>query len=240
MNLAALGSRIRERREARGLKQVDVANALQVSAQAVSKWERGENAPDISILLRLAAILGVTSDWLLADSPQEKDVFEATVLVSSVLGYAKKSQEIPLPELALWANGLLFSLTEAVLKFDGVPVKQLGDGLLCFFSGADHQSRAIEAAQQARRLSAEPLKICLAAGDIYLGNLGHPDYAQLDVLGDPVNTCFMLMGQLTATQQSAIYVAESEVMKSSNLPDSATSQQIQLAYTEKTFTIFGI
>lgn len=211
MNLAELGARIRGRREARGLKQSDVANALQISAQAVSKWERGENAPDISILLRLAAILGVTTDWLLAERPREKEVFEATVLVSSVLGYAKKSQELPLPELAIWANGLLFTLTETVLKFDGIPVKQLGDGLLCFFSGSEHQSRAIDAARQARRLASDPLKIALASGDIYLGNLGHPDYAQLDIVGEAVNIAFGLLGWLSSQQSSAVVMTESVV-----------------------------
>ncbi|MEZ6186165.1 MAG: helix-turn-helix transcriptional regulator [Planctomycetota bacterium] len=36
---------------AAGSSSAIVANALQISAQAVSKWERGENAPDISVLL---------------------------------------------------------------------------------------------------------------------------------------------------------------------------------------------
>lgn len=206
MNVEELGRRIRERRERRGLKQTDVANALQVSAQAVSKWERGENAPDISLLLRLSAILGVSVDWLLADHPKEKDVFEATVLVSSVLGYAKKSQELPLPELAIWANSLLFMLTETVLKHDGIPVKQLGDGLLCFFSGNDHQSRAIEASRKAVRLANEPLKIALASGEIYLGTIGHPDYSQLDVLGSAVNTAFCLLGWMGGMTRSGIFM----------------------------------
>ena len=65
MNLKQLGSRIREMRERRGLKQADIARALQISAQAVSKWERGDNAPDISLLLDLSRLLGVTTDWLL-------------------------------------------------------------------------------------------------------------------------------------------------------------------------------
>jgi transcriptional regulator with XRE-family HTH domain len=209
MNLQELGTRIRERRENRGLKQLDVANALQVSAQAVSKWERGENAPDISLLLRLAAILGVTTDWLLAEMPREKDVFAATVLVSSVLGYSRKSQELPLPELAIWANSLLFMLTETILKHDGIPVKQLGDGLLCFFSGSDHQARSIEAARKAVKLANEPLKIALASGQIYLGNIGHPDYSQLDVLGAPVNTAFCLLGWMGGMTRAGIFMPNS-------------------------------
>ncbi|NCQ28719.1 MAG: helix-turn-helix transcriptional regulator, partial [Armatimonadetes bacterium] len=42
MILNELAGRLRQQREKLGLKQLDVANALQVSPQAVSKWERGE------------------------------------------------------------------------------------------------------------------------------------------------------------------------------------------------------
>ncbi|MBI3970724.1 MAG: helix-turn-helix domain-containing protein [Chloroflexi bacterium] len=72
MNVAEVGGRIRQRREQVGLRQRDLAEALQLSAQAVSKWERGENAPDIGVLPDLARLLGISTDWLLAgfdDSP---------------------------------------------------------------------------------------------------------------------------------------------------------------------------
>jgi transcriptional regulator with XRE-family HTH domain len=76
--LEELGRRIRERREIRGLKQIDIANALQISAQAVSKWERGENAPDITVVGSLARILGVTTDWILGCQDAPGDDFEAS------------------------------------------------------------------------------------------------------------------------------------------------------------------
>ncbi|MFC1735863.1 helix-turn-helix domain-containing protein, partial [Candidatus Hydrogenedentota bacterium] len=57
MLLEELGNRIRSQRKKRGLKQRDVANALQISPQAVSKWERGENAPDVGMLSSLARLL---------------------------------------------------------------------------------------------------------------------------------------------------------------------------------------
>ncbi len=83
--LQDLAGRIRLQREKRGLKQNDIAHALQVSAQAVSKWERGENAPDIILLVPLAKLLGVSVDWLLGSyAARDLDVFDATVLVSGV------------------------------------------------------------------------------------------------------------------------------------------------------------
>ena len=66
MLLDDLARKIRSQREKRGLKQQDIANALNVSPQAVSKWERGENAPDIGVLAPLSRILGVSTDWLLS------------------------------------------------------------------------------------------------------------------------------------------------------------------------------
>jgi len=78
MFLKQLGRRLRERRELRRLTQGDIASALQINPQAVSKWERGDNAPDIVSLPALANILGVTTDWLLGNDGAERDEFEAT------------------------------------------------------------------------------------------------------------------------------------------------------------------
>ena len=78
MNIQELGQRIRDRREKCRLRQTDVAAALQVSPPAVSKWERGENAPDISLLPGLGKLLGVSVDWLLGSYTEDRDVFEAT------------------------------------------------------------------------------------------------------------------------------------------------------------------
>lgn len=77
MDVAEVGNRIRQRREQVGLRQRDIADALQLSAQAVSKWERGENAPDIGVLPDLARLLGITTDWLLAGFDDQPDLLKA-------------------------------------------------------------------------------------------------------------------------------------------------------------------
>lgn len=63
-----LGKRIAALRKQRGMTQEALAEALGVSAQAVSKWETDNSCPDISLLPKLAAELGVTVDALLSDS----------------------------------------------------------------------------------------------------------------------------------------------------------------------------
>ena len=137
-----VGQRIRQQREKLGLKQHDIAHALQVSPQAVSKWERGENAPDISLLVPLARLLGISTDNLLGYHAESPDVFEATVCFAVIEGYAAKSQLMPPKAVATWANGFFFQLTEAVLQYDGIPVKYMGDTFLGFFSGPNHQFRS--------------------------------------------------------------------------------------------------
>lgn len=60
------GSRIRERRERLGRSQQELADAVGVSRQQVSNWETGKQSPTGANLVALAAILGVSSEWVLA------------------------------------------------------------------------------------------------------------------------------------------------------------------------------
>lgn len=62
----ALGKTIGLLRRRRGLTQEELAQSLGVSAQAVSKWETDNSCPDIMLLPKLAAELGVSVDALLS------------------------------------------------------------------------------------------------------------------------------------------------------------------------------
>lgn len=66
-----LGKRIAALRKEKELKQDDLAGMLDVSPQAVSKWENDQTCPDISLLPKLARILGVTVDELLSGKREE-------------------------------------------------------------------------------------------------------------------------------------------------------------------------
>lgn len=63
MNLD-IGARIRELRLARSMTQEQLAQRLNLSAQAVSKWENGVTMPDIQLLPELSVVFGVTIDEL--------------------------------------------------------------------------------------------------------------------------------------------------------------------------------
>ena len=66
-----LGKRIAALRKEKEMKQDTLAAALGVSPQAVSKWENDQTCPDISLLPKLAELLGVTVDELLSGKKQE-------------------------------------------------------------------------------------------------------------------------------------------------------------------------
>lgn len=66
MNSVIIGQYIQFLRKQRGLTQRELAERLSVTFQSVSKWERGENLPDVSILLDLADILETTTDKILS------------------------------------------------------------------------------------------------------------------------------------------------------------------------------
>lgn len=65
MNIT-IGKRIATLRREKGLKQDDLAQILEVTPQAVSKWENDQTCPDITLLPRLTKILGVSVDELLS------------------------------------------------------------------------------------------------------------------------------------------------------------------------------
>ena len=60
----SLGERISELRKLSGMSQVDLARAMEVSRQAVSKWETDQSSPDASNLIRLSDILGTDIEYL--------------------------------------------------------------------------------------------------------------------------------------------------------------------------------
>ena len=62
-----IGTNISNLRKRQGLTQAGLADKLNYSDKAVSKWERGESVPDVLTLVSIAQVLGVTVDDLLTD-----------------------------------------------------------------------------------------------------------------------------------------------------------------------------
>ena len=70
-DLTAMGARIRQLRNQKGLTQDSFTKELGISAQAVSKWETGAGCPDIAMLPLIAGILECSIDALFSDVAME-------------------------------------------------------------------------------------------------------------------------------------------------------------------------
>lgn len=66
-----LGEKLQTLRRSCGLSQEQLAEILEVSRQAVSKWENGESAPDLDRLRAICTYFGVTTDYLIWDEPED-------------------------------------------------------------------------------------------------------------------------------------------------------------------------
>ena len=81
MNQEEIGKFISSCRKDKGLTQMQLAEMLNITNRAVSKWETGKSCPDVSIMLELCDILGTTVNELLSG---ERIVME---------DYQKKAEE---------------------------------------------------------------------------------------------------------------------------------------------------
>ncbi len=61
----SIGNTIQRLRRERGMTQKELAKRLMISPQAVSKWENCLGMPDITLIVPLADVLGVSTDELL-------------------------------------------------------------------------------------------------------------------------------------------------------------------------------
>ena len=73
MKKQTLGQKIAQLRKEKNLTQLELANMLNITDKAVSKWERDISCPDINTFPKLAEILGVSVDELLQASTLSKE-----------------------------------------------------------------------------------------------------------------------------------------------------------------------
>ena len=94
MNCDKIGKFIATSRKKKGLTQIELADKLNITDRAVSKWERGKGCPDISLLEDLSKILDVSIIELLkGEKMKENKSLEKEELLYS-MNYAKESTKI--------------------------------------------------------------------------------------------------------------------------------------------------
>ena len=68
--MAGIGQNIRRFRKVCGYTQEELALQLNVTSQAISRWESGAGMPDVSLLVPLSKALGVTLDTLFGEEQE--------------------------------------------------------------------------------------------------------------------------------------------------------------------------
>ena len=81
MELMSIGERISTLRKERNLSQGQLADALEVSRQAVSKWENDQSSPDTIKLIKLAEVLDTEVEYL---ATGRKPVYEHPIILNMV------------------------------------------------------------------------------------------------------------------------------------------------------------
>lgn len=66
--------RIKGLRKDKGLSQSELGNYLDVSASAIYKWENGKSQPDISSIIRMSKLFGVSSDYIIGSTVEDIDI----------------------------------------------------------------------------------------------------------------------------------------------------------------------
>ena len=77
----ALGERIRDERKKRGLSQEELADILNVSRQAITKWETDRGIPDIANLIRISEEFEISLDELIKgdNSVKRKIIYDSSM-----------------------------------------------------------------------------------------------------------------------------------------------------------------
>lgn len=104
MDAKKTGKIISTKRKEKGLTQIQLAEILNVSNRAVSKWENGDGFPDISLLPVISSALGITIDELLTGNAP-----------ASVNNEQKDSSKILHQYKLIYTASIFFGLFSAIL-----------------------------------------------------------------------------------------------------------------------------
>ena len=96
------GEKLQALRKARGWSQEELATQINVSRQALSKWESGASVPDTENVIALSRLFGVTTDYLLL--PEGEAVVRAAPAVAT-----KAENNWPVPRI-VWLMTLILAI----------------------------------------------------------------------------------------------------------------------------------
>ena len=86
-----LSDKIIQLRKSNGWSQEDLAEKMNVSRQAISRWENGTALPDSNNILQLSKLFNVTADYLLNDDYESDDDIPCLKETNKALDNQKKN-----------------------------------------------------------------------------------------------------------------------------------------------------
>lgn len=131
-----LNEKIYNCRKKIGMSQVDLADALGVSRQSVSKWETGESNPEIAKIPQMAKLFGVTTDWLLSEDAEEN-----APNTNSPASWPAWVEQLPhflgnLIKRYGWIFGLRMAVSGGLIAAMGLVARVMFKNMILGFSGS--------------------------------------------------------------------------------------------------------
>lgn len=122
----SIGERITELRKERNMSQADLSRAMNVSRQAVSKWENDQSSPDTIKLIQLADVLDTEVEYLATGRTPAHE--QPPIVVNMV-----KTQEKIVEVEKIVEKPVIKKVTR--VKYLRNPIEFVVLGGLCFFAG---------------------------------------------------------------------------------------------------------
>lgn len=132
----AFGEKLKKRREEKGLSQDDVAYFFgeNFSRQAVSKWERGNSMPNVTLLIPIADVLGITvTELLQGEKLKENKTLNSDVVETLVVNSLDLSLRDTIRQRKKnWIFAFLISIGVVVIEailltVSGISIEQIRD-----------------------------------------------------------------------------------------------------------------
>ena len=149
VNLMILAEKIIKLRKKNGWSQEELAEKLNVSRQAVSKWEGAQTVPDIGKILQLSELFGVSTDYLLKDEMEAEE-------------FTEQVSDSPLPRVTLeQANAYLAQRKKASVQIAFATFLCILSPIPLLILSAASESPAIKISESAAAAIGVPLLLVI-------------------------------------------------------------------------------
>ena len=156
MSIRDMGKRIAQLRKKSGMTQEKLAQRLEISDRTVSKWESGQGYPDITLLPEIAAVFGVSIDYLMLGQKKGIAIVGNLIadVVKSIAEYPKQGMLTYISEAVHSVGGCVPNTAINLAKIDrNIPISALGK------VGADENGRFILSQLQKHGIDIEKIRV---------------------------------------------------------------------------------